>query len=170
MKNYLYRQLVIMVCSEKQKVWVHVKPHRKRVWKCFDEKPQNRRSKKITKPLNVADFIRAPGYRRSERRQNKLKPKRIQLRPPHPPARPPRRELRVALEKLPPKTAKAPTKLMVRLPLKYYNVTRNVPGLPVSQGPIKYTEDYQLEDPTQFGSKKRKRRPGRTKDNPIVID
>ena len=165
-----------MACGEKQKVWVHVKPHRKRVWKCFDEKPQKRRSKKITRPLNVADFVRAPGYRRSERQEKarnkpKPKPKRIQLRPP---ARPPRRELRVALEKLPPAKAPrkktAPTKLMVRLPLKYYNVTRNVPGLPVSQGPIKYAEDYQLEDPTQFGSKKRKRRPGRTKDDPIVID
>ena len=124
----------------------------------------------------MADFVRAPGYRRSERRRNKPKPKpkRIQLRPPHPAARPPRRELKVALEKLPVKKKvakpKAPTELMVRLPLKYYNVKKEVPGLPVSQGPIKYAEDYQLEDPTQFGSKKRKRIPGRTKDDPIVID
>ena len=50
-----------MVCADKQKVWVHVRPHRKRVWKCFDEKPQKRRGKKITRPLNVADFVRAPG-------------------------------------------------------------------------------------------------------------
>ena len=54
----------IMVCADKQKVWVHVRPHRKRVWKCFDEKPQKRRGKKITKPLNVTDFVRAPGYRK----------------------------------------------------------------------------------------------------------
>ena len=74
----------IMACGDKEKVWVHIRPHRKRVWKCFDEKPpQRRKSKKhITKPLNVADFARAPGYRRSERRVKKKKPKRIQLRPP----------------------------------------------------------------------------------------
>ena len=69
-----------MVCADIQKVWVHVRPHRKRVWKCFDKKPQKRRGKKITRPLNVADFVRAPGYRRSKRHRNK--PKRIQLKPP----------------------------------------------------------------------------------------
>ena len=46
-----------MVCADKQKVWVHVRPHRKTVWKCFDEKPPKRRGKKITKPLSVADFV-----------------------------------------------------------------------------------------------------------------
>ena len=136
-----------MVCTDKQKVWVHVKPHRKRVWKCFDEK---RNSKKITRPLNVADFVRAPGYRRSQR---KRKPTRVKLKPP--------RRARPLVE--------SPEKLIVKLPLKYYNVTRSVPSFPVKKGPIKYAEDYQLQGPTQFGSKKSRRR-GKTKDDPIIID
>ena len=40
-----------MACADKQKAWVHVRPHRKRVWKCFDENPQKKRGKKITRPL-----------------------------------------------------------------------------------------------------------------------
>ena len=121
-----------MVCADKQKVWVHVKPHKKRVWKCFDE-PKKRNSKKITRPLNVADFVSAPGYRRSKRHENKPKPKRIQLKPP--------------------------------------KLIREIKARPIKNEPIKYAEDYQLQEPTQFGSKKSKRRPtGKTTDDPIILD
>ena len=123
-----------MVCAEKRKVWVHVKPYRKRVWKCFDEKPQKRRSKKITRPLNVADFVRDPGYRRSKRQEkkarNKPKPKRIQLKPP--------------------------------------KLIREIKARPIKNEPIKYAENYQLQEPTKFGPKKFKWRG--TKDHPIVLD
>ena len=122
-----------MVCAYEQKVWVHVGPHRKRVWKCFNKKPQKRRGKKITKPLNVADFVRAPGYRTSKRQEKarnkpKPKPKRIQLKPP--------------------------------------KLIREIKARPIKNKPIKYAEDYQLQEPTQFGSKKSKRG---TKDDPIVL-
>ena len=116
-----------MECADKQKVWVYVRPHRKRVWKCFDEKPQKRKSKKITKPLNVADFVRAPGYRRSKR-QEKARNKRIQLKP---------------------------------------KLIREIKAHPIKKEPIKYAEDYQLQEHTKFGSKKSKRG---TKDDPIVLD
>ena len=131
-----------MVCTDKQKVWVHVKPYRKRVWKCFDQKG------KITKRLNVADFVRAPrktkGPRRSKRRIQ-LKPPAARRARPEPPAE----------------------KLIVKLP--FHKGRKKVTSFPVSKGSIKYAEDYQLQEPTQFGSK-RKRRPGKTKDDPILLD
>ena len=162
-----------MVCAEKRKVWVHIKPHRKRVWKCFDEKPQ-RRKKKITGPLNVADFVRAPGYRRSERKIKKKKPPRIQLRPPaaaRATARLPK-DLRINIKRIP----------VVRVHLP--RLPDVIPALPRSSNPIKYAEDYQLQKPIQFCSNKSKRRtttastsrPQQTapvyipKDDPIVLD
>ena len=164
-----------MVCAEKRKVWVHIKPHRKRVWKCFDEKPQ-RRKKKITGPLNLADFVRAPGYRRSKRKIKKKKPPRIQLRPPaaaRAAARLPRRDLRINIKRIP--------VVRVHLPRS----PDVIPELPRSTKPIKYDEDYQLQKPIQFRSKKKSKRRTATagtsrpqqaapvyipKDDPIVLD
>ena len=71
-----------MVCTDLRKVWTDVKGHRRQVLKCMDKKsPRKRRKnkKKITKPLKLADFVRPPGYRRSQRRKKK-KPKK-QKRP-----------------------------------------------------------------------------------------
>ena len=45
-----------MVCKDKRKVMVQVKPHSRRVLKCMD--------KKITKPLKTTDFTRPPGYKK----------------------------------------------------------------------------------------------------------
>ena len=163
-----------MVCAEKRKVWVHIKPHRKRVWKCFDEKPQ-RRKKKITGPLNLADFVRAPGYRRSERKIKKKKTPRIQLRPPaaaRAAARLPR-DLRINIKRI--------SVVRVHLPRS----PDVIPALPRSSNPIKYAEDYQLQKPIQFRSNKSKRRTKTAtastsrpqqapvyipKDDPIVLD
>ena len=90
-----------MVCTDKQKVWVHVKPYRKRVWKCFDQK------RKITKRLNVADFVRAPKKAKGPRRSKR----RIQLKPPNSPvARPHRRARPLAAAESPAE------KLIVKLP------------------------------------------------------
>ena len=103
------------------------------MWKCFDE-PKKRNSKKITKPLNVADFVRVPGYRRSKRQENKPKPKprRIQLRPP--------------------------------------KLIREIKARPIKNEPMKYAEDYQLQEPTQFGLKKSKRRPTDKKKTILSLD
>ena len=64
-----------MVCKDKRKVVVQVKAHIRRALKCVD--------KKITKPLNIADFTRAPSYRR---RKTKKPRKKIPL--PTPPQKP----------------------------------------------------------------------------------
>ena len=64
-----------MVCKDKRKVVVQVKAHIRRALKCMD--------KKITKPLNIADFTRAPSYRR---RKTKKPRKKIPL--PTPPQKP----------------------------------------------------------------------------------
>ena len=77
-----------MVCTDLRKVWTDVKGHRRQVLKCMDKKaPRKRRKnkKKITEPLKLADFVRPPGYRRSQRRKKK-KPKK-QKRPLPPPVR-----------------------------------------------------------------------------------
>ena len=73
-----------MACKDKRKVWVDIKGHDRRVLKCQNKAAQRKRisKKKITKPLNIADFARAPGYRRSQR---KKKATRIQLEPPNSP-------------------------------------------------------------------------------------
>ena len=71
-----------MVCTDLRKVWTDVKGHRRQVLKCMDKKSLRKRrknKKKITKPLKLADFVRPPGYRRSQRRKKK-KPKK-QKRP-----------------------------------------------------------------------------------------
>ena len=71
-----------MVCTDLRKVWTDVKGHRRQVLKCMDKKaPRKRRKnkKKITEPLKLADFVRPPGYTRSQRRK-KNKPKK-QKRP-----------------------------------------------------------------------------------------
>ena len=131
-----------MVCMEK--VWVHVKPYRKRVWKCFDQKG------KITKRLNVADFVRVPKKAKGPRRSKR----RIQLKPPNSPVARSHRQAR-------------PLTAAVKLPFNKGH--KKVTSSPVRKGPIKYAEDYHLQEPTQFGSK-RKRRPGKNKDDPIVLD
>ena len=77
-----------MVCTDLRKVWTDVKGHRRQVLKCMDKiAPRKRRKhkKKITQPLKLADFVRPPGYRRSQRRKKKKKPKK-QKRPLPPPA------------------------------------------------------------------------------------
>ena len=77
-----------MVCTDLRKVWTDVKGHRRQVLKCMDKKaPRKRRKnkKKITEPLKLADFVRPPGYTRSQRRK-KNKPKK-QKRPLPPPVR-----------------------------------------------------------------------------------
>ena len=73
-----------MAHKDKRKVWVQVKTHQRKVLKCF-EKPKSKhynmihigtggakpntypRKKKITKPLNLADFT-IPGYRRKKKK------------------------------------------------------------------------------------------------------
>ena len=73
-----------MACKDKRKVWVQVKTHQRKVLKCF-EKPKTKhynmidigtggakpktysRKKKITKPLNLADFT-IPGYSRNKKK------------------------------------------------------------------------------------------------------
>ena len=77
-----------MACKDKRKVWVQVKTHQKKVLKCF-EKPKTKhyimidigtsaaaktypRKKKITKPLNLADFT-IPGYRRKKKKTKKAR-------------------------------------------------------------------------------------------------
>ena len=64
-----------MVCKDKRKVGVQVKAHIRRALKCMD--------KKITKPLNIADFTRAPSYRR-----RKIKKPRKKIPLPTPPQKP----------------------------------------------------------------------------------
>ena len=64
-----------MVCKDKRKVVVQVKGHIRRALKCMD--------KKITKPLNIADFTRAPSYRR-----RKIKKPRKKIPLPTPPQKP----------------------------------------------------------------------------------
>ena len=64
-----------MVCKDKRKVVVQVKAHIRRALKCMD--------KKITKPLNIADFTRAPSYRR-----RKIKKPRKKISQPTPPQKP----------------------------------------------------------------------------------
>ena len=79
-----------MACTDLRKVWTDVKGHRKKVLKCMDKKtPKKRRKnkKKITQPLNLADFVRHPGYRRSQRRKKEKKPKKQKRPLPPPPAR-----------------------------------------------------------------------------------
>ena len=77
-----------MACKDKRKVWVQVKTHQRKVLKCF-EKPKTKhynmidigtgaaaktypRKKKITKPLNLADFT-IPGYRRKKKKTKKAR-------------------------------------------------------------------------------------------------
>ena len=77
-----------MACIDLRKVGTDVKGHRRQVLKCIDKKaPRKRRKhkKKNTQPLNLADFVRPTGYRRSERMKKK-KPKK-QKRPLPPPVR-----------------------------------------------------------------------------------
>ena len=88
-----------------------MKPHRRQVLKCMDKKI-------INKPLKLADFVRPPGYRRSQR---KKKPRKKPLPPPP--------------------GAAAGEKLIVKLP---FNKGRKKVIL---KGPIKYAEDYQLQAP-----------------------
>ena len=74
-------------------MWVQVKTHQRKVLKCF-EKPKTKhynmidigtgaaaktypRKKKITKPLNLADFT-IPGYRRKKEENQKSKDKNRQ--------------------------------------------------------------------------------------------
>ena len=64
-----------MVCKDKRKAVVQVKGHIRRALKCMD--------KKITKPLNIADFTRAPSYRR-----RKIKKPRKKIPLPTPPQKP----------------------------------------------------------------------------------
>ena len=93
-----------MVCKDKRKVWVQVKTHQRKVLKCF-EKPKPKhysmidigigaatktypRKKKITKPLNLADFT-ITGYRRKKKKTEKARrridniPLTLQHRKPH---------------------------------------------------------------------------------------
>ena len=82
-----------MACKDKRKVWVQVKTHQRKVLKCF-EKPKTKhynmidigtsaaaktypRKKKITKPLNLADFT-IPGCRRKKEENQKSKEKNRQ--------------------------------------------------------------------------------------------
>ena len=78
-----------MACKDKRKVWVQVKTHQRKVLKCF-EKPKTKhynmidigtggakpktysRKKKITKPLNLADFT-IPGYSRNKKKTKKAR-------------------------------------------------------------------------------------------------
>ena len=77
-----------MACKDKRKVWVQVKTHQRKVLKCF-EKPKTKhynmidigksaaaktypRKKKITKPVNLADFT-IPGYRRKKKKTKKAR-------------------------------------------------------------------------------------------------
>ena len=67
-----------MVCTDLRKVWTDVKGHRRQVLKCMDKKaPRKRRKnkKKITEPLKLADFVRPPGYRRSQKKKETEKKK-----------------------------------------------------------------------------------------------
>ena len=64
-----------MVCTDLRKVWTDVKGHRRQVLKCMDKKaPRKRRKnkKKITQPLNLADFVMPPatGDAREGKRKN----------------------------------------------------------------------------------------------------
>ena len=101
-----------MVCRDLRKVWTQVKPHRRQVLKCMD--------KKITKSLKLADFVKPPGYRRSQRKKKTRKK-------PLPP----------------PPGAAAAEKLIVKLP--FNQGRKKVTSFPVKKGPIKYAEDYQLQ-------------------------
>ena len=50
-----------MACTDLRKVWTDVKGHRRKVLKCMDKKATKKRrknKKKITQPLNLADFVR----------------------------------------------------------------------------------------------------------------
>ena len=79
-----------MACTDLRKVWTDVKGHRRQVLKCMDKKaPRKRRKnkKKITEPLKLADFVRPPGYRRSQKRKKKKKPKKQKRPLPASPAR-----------------------------------------------------------------------------------
>ena len=63
-----------MVCTDLRKESTDVKGHRRQVFKCMDKKATTKRrkhEKKITQLLNLADFMRPPGYRRSQRRKKK---------------------------------------------------------------------------------------------------
>ena len=49
-----------MVCTDLRKVWTDVKGHRRQVLKCMDKKAPGKRrknKKKMTQPLNLADFV-----------------------------------------------------------------------------------------------------------------
>ena len=81
-----------MTCKDKRKVWVQVKTRQRKVLKCF-EKPKTQhyntidigtggakpktypRKKKITKPLNLADFT-IPGYRKKKKKTKSKKKNR----------------------------------------------------------------------------------------------
>ena len=76
-----------MVCTDLRKdlrkVWTDVKGHKRQVLKCMDKKHTERgekleKEKKITQPLNLADFVRPPGYRKSQRRKKNKKPKKTE--------------------------------------------------------------------------------------------
>ena len=71
-----------MACKDKRKVWVDVKRHDRRVLKCQNKAAQRKRisKKKITKPLNIADFARAryprqPAPKRAARKFTHFYPK-----------------------------------------------------------------------------------------------
>ena len=79
-----------MACTDLRKVWTDIKGHRKKVLKCMDKKTPKKRGKnkkKITQPLNLADFVRHPANGRSQRRKKKIKPKKQKRPLPPPPAR-----------------------------------------------------------------------------------
>ena len=100
-----------MACKDKRKVWVQVKTTQRKVFKCFEKqktkhynmidigtggaKPKTySRKKKITKPLNLADFT-IPGYRRKKKKTKKARRRidKIPLTlPPRKPYRKPHRK------------------------------------------------------------------------------
>ena len=50
----------------------------------------------------------------------------------------------------------------------HVKLIREIKACPIKNEPIKYAEGYQLQEPTQFGSKKSKRRG--TKDDRVILD
>ena len=99
-----------MACKDKRKVWVQVKTHQRKVLKCF-EKPKTKhynmidigtgaaaktypRKKKITKPLNLADFT-IPGYRRKKKKTKKARTRIDKIPLTLPPRKPHKKTLSV---------------------------------------------------------------------------